>query len=166
MFSSKNEVFTFHLILHFLNYQQKRAKNLTFFLRKSQFKHFFSKNIRVGEKKTKKPLLDMCLNMIFKKSAFLVKFDAKKWILRLITLPKMYTLLYFTVKIQKLQRSINFRNWGLTPLLNFELEQWILVINILSEISLTLLTFIALQIFRTVSICLQGFSLVCDISIT
>ena len=30
----------------------------------------------------------------------------------------MYTLIYVTVKIQKLQRSINFRNSGLTPLLS------------------------------------------------
>ena len=29
----------------------------------------------------------------------------------------MYTLIYVTVKIQKLQRSINFRNSGLTPIL-------------------------------------------------
>ena len=38
-----------------------------------------------------------------------------KWILRL---KKMYTLIYVKVKIQKLQRSIDFKNSGLTPLLN------------------------------------------------
>ena len=37
------------------------------------------------------------------------------WILRLITFPKIY--IFVTVKRQNLQRSINFRNSGLTPLL-------------------------------------------------
>ena len=46
----------------------------------------------------------LSLSIFAKKKGFLVKFDAKKWILRFISIPKMYEWM-----VQKLQWSIYFK---------------------------------------------------------
>ena len=50
-------------------------------------------------------------------SSFSVKFDIKKWILWLISIPEMYTFIYITVMVWKLQHLICFTKfWVHTPL--------------------------------------------------
>ena len=55
----------------------------------------------------------------YKKISIFCEIWYQTWILRFITFPKKYTLIHVTVKIQKSQRSINFKNSGLTPLLTW-----------------------------------------------
>ena len=112
-----------------------------FFSRKTYILHFVknSKNIRLGYK-TNNLFLDMCLYVIFQKfghfelkaisvslsQKFLTKkcFFAifyksimfrknwyQKWILWLMSIPEMYTFIYITVIVWKLQHSICFKKF-------------------------------------------------------
>ena len=118
------------------------AKNHIFWLFRSKFSKILP-NSKIWRKKT---FLELCLNMIFnnfsiltqnylfslsqkcltkkvifchflKKSALLEKNWYLKWILWLISIPEMYTFIYITVIVWKLQHSICFKkNWVHTPL--------------------------------------------------
>ena len=53
-----------------------------------------------------------------KKIIIFSKIWYQKWILWLISISEMYTYIYITVIVSKLQHSICFKYFGFTPLLN------------------------------------------------
>ena len=71
-----------------------------------------------------------------KKSSFLkvsqnieicIKIWCQKWVLWLISFPKMYTIMYFALMVQKLQHSIYFTTQRLHPLLKILIPAYMYV---------------------------------------